>query len=118
MIRASVQRKSIMDERRKYPRVKARVPVEIYVDGADTPLRCATLDLSVGGCYIESMLPFPKGTRLELKLAIADTLVIEGVVTTCDPQVGNGIAFSRMLPEDVEALRSFIEGQASSERTE
>jgi hypothetical protein len=107
-----------MDERRKYPRVKARVPVEIYVDGSDTPLRSATLDLSVGGCYIETMFAFPKGTRLELKLAVADTLVIEAEVATCDPQVGNGIVFRRMLPGDVEALRAFIEAQSSTETLE
>jgi hypothetical protein len=107
-----------MDERRKYPRVKARVPVEIYVQGSETPLRGATLDLSVGGCYIETMFPFAEGTRLELKLAVADTLVIEAEVATCDPQVGNGIVFSRMLPEDIETLRKFMESQLSNERTE
>ncbi len=107
-----------MDERRKYPRVKARVPVEIHVEGTDSPLRGATLDLSVGGCYIESMFPFPKGTKLELRLAVADTLVIEAEVATCDPQVGNGVVFSRMLPEDVEALRTFIESQTTDETTQ
>jgi hypothetical protein len=107
-----------MDERRKYPRVKTRVPVEIYVEEGETPLRGATLDLSVGGCYIETMFPFPKGARLELKLAVADTLLIEAEVATCDPQVGNGIVFRRMLPEDVEALRKFIEGDASSKTNE
>jgi hypothetical protein len=101
-----------MDERRKYPRVKVRVPVEIHVEGSDTPLRSTTLDLSVGGCYIESIFPFPKGTKVELKVALADTLLIKGEVATCDPQVGNGILFIRMLPEDMQALRTFIEGQA------
>jgi len=34
-----------------------------------------------------------------------------GAVVTCDPQVGNGIRFTRMLPEDIEALEAFLKSK-------
>ncbi|HTA50666.1 MAG TPA: PilZ domain-containing protein, partial [Verrucomicrobiae bacterium] len=67
-----------------------------------------TSDLSEAGCYIETMFPFPVGTSLEMSLQLDGTLLAVGTVVTCDPQVGNGIEFARMLPEDLEELRAFV----------
>jgi hypothetical protein len=97
------------EERRKSPRVKVNVPVEIHVDGSAAPLHCATSDISLGGCCVESMYPFPAGTHLELKLQVADTVLIEAKAVTCDPQFGNGIAFVKMLPEDSDKLAEFLD---------
>ena len=96
-------------ERRDDPRIRIKAPVEIYVEGNTMPLRSATSDLSLHGCYIESMFPFPVGTAVELKLRLNGTLLVLGEVVTSDPQVGNGIHFSKMLPEDIEELRAFLE---------
>jgi c-di-GMP-binding flagellar brake protein YcgR len=96
-------------DRRECPRVKVSVPVEVHVDGAASPIRCATTDLSVTGCYIETIFPFPVGTTLDLKLQIETTLPIDAIVVTCDPQVGNGMSFTRMLPEDRKALEAFVD---------
>lgn len=102
-------------ERRSDPRVKVKAPVEIFLEGNDVPLRTATADLSLHGCYVESFSPFPIGTVLELKLEANSTLLIEASVVTKDPQVGNGIHFIRMLPEDIEELKAFI---AAAEKAE
>jgi hypothetical protein len=102
-------------EQRKYPRLKASVPVELSAPGSDVPFRCATSDLSEGGCYIETMFPFPIGTILEMSLQINGTLLALGTVVTCYTQVGNGIEFTRMLPEDQEELRDYLR---TAEQTE
>jgi len=91
------------------------VPVEVHAEGSDTPIRCATSDISLGGCYIESLYPFPIGTHLELKLQLEDTLLILAKVVTCYPQVGNGIQFERILPEDLDALRAFLDAVAKQQ---
>ena len=96
-------------DRRSSPRLKQRVPLELYVDGSDSPIRGATADLSLTGCYVETIFPLPKGTSLELKLQLDSTLLLLATVVTCDPQVGNGIQFTRMLPEDIAELRTFLE---------
>src|SRR5229473_3610826 len=96
-------------ELRARPRVKAKVPVELFVPDSDVPMRGATSDLSETGCYIESIFPFPVGTMLEMSLQIDTTVLAVGTVVTCDPQVGNGIKFTKMLPEDLEQLRAYLE---------
>ena len=95
-------------ERRACPRIKVKVPVELFAPDSDVPLRGATSDLSEVGCYIETMFPFPIGTIFEMSLQIDGTLLAVGTVITCDPQVGNGIEFTRMLPEDREELRAYV----------
>jgi c-di-GMP-binding flagellar brake protein YcgR len=101
-------------ERRQHPRVKVSVPVEIRVDGGVSPVRGATSDLSLNGCYIETIFPFPVGTELDLKLQLDTALLIDATVVTCDPQVGNGMTFTRMLPEDRKALEEFLEAALAS----
>jgi c-di-GMP-binding flagellar brake protein YcgR len=102
-------------DRRESSRLKLRVPVEIGVEGGASPIRGATADLSAGGCYIETMFPFPVGTTLDLKLQLENTLLVAATVVTCDPQVGNGIRFEKMLPEDREELQAYLEAVAQDE---
>ncbi len=97
------------NDRRQHARIKVRVPVEIQTDASGSPIRGATADLSLSGCYIETIFPFPIGTNLDLRLSIETTVLIAATVVTCDPQVGNGIRFIRMLAEDREALEAFLE---------
>jgi c-di-GMP-binding flagellar brake protein YcgR len=100
---------SIQNERRQYPRVKVSVPVEVLVEASGSPMRCSTSDLSLGGCYIETIFPLPIGTALDLQLSLDTTILIAATVVTCDPQVGNGMKFTKMLPEDREALKAYLE---------
>jgi PilZ domain len=97
------------NERREHQRLKIKVPIEIYTENSTSPIRGATSDLSLTGCYIETIFPFPIGTQLEIKLQMEGTLLVVGTVVTSDPQVGNGIHFNRMLPEDIEELRAFLD---------
>ncbi|MGH9500898.1 MAG: PilZ domain-containing protein [Terriglobales bacterium] len=96
-------------DRRETHRLKIRIPIEIEVEGGSGPMRGATADLSAGGCYIETMFPFALGTTLDLKLQLENTLLVAATVVTCDPQVGNGIRFEKMLPEDREELHKYLE---------
>ena len=100
------------NDRREYARMKVSVPVEIQTDAGGRRIRGDTADLSLGGCYIETIFPFPIGTNLDLQISIETTVLIAATVVTCDPQVGNGMRFIRMLPEDREALRAFLEVHA------
>ena len=96
------------NERRRYDRIKLAVPITIQPDSGDSLIRCATADLSLGGCYVETIFPLPVGTNLDLQLSIGSTVLIAAIVVARDPQVGNGIKFIRMLPEDREALEAFL----------
>jgi len=106
-------------ERRKHPRFTLSLPVEVYAEGSDTPIRFATSDLSLDGCYVETMFPFPVGIRVDLKLQLGEsTVLIVGKVVTSHTQVGNGIEFVQSLPEDLQELRAFLDSVASQQASE
>ena len=105
-------------DRRGHTRVKVRVPVELCPEGSEVPIGAVTSDISLGGCYVEMMFTLAKNTELEITLKIDGTLLALGTVVTCDPHVGNGVQFTRMLPEDLEELRRYVEAaQASGSST-
>lgn len=85
--------------------------MELCVQDNESPIRGATADLSLSGCYVETLFPLAIGTTLELKLQVDGTLLVLAKVVTCDPQVGNGIQFTKILPEDIEELRAFLAAQ-------
>ena len=97
--------------------MKLRVRAEVTPAGRKFPTNATTSDVSMGGCYIETMFPFPKDTELEVTLHIGEGVLALGRVMTCDPNIGNGIMFTKILPEDREELRIQLEAaeRAASE---
>jgi hypothetical protein len=98
-------------ERRKHSRAKLHIPAEFRIAGNEIASRAATSDLSLGGFYLETMFTMPVGTELEVTLHLETPVLAVAVVATCDPSFGNGIHFTKMLPEDVETLRLYLEAQ-------
>ena len=95
-------------ERRRYPRVKAKVSVELLCPGKPM-MRSATDEISLCGCYIETMFTLDIGTKLEVVLWIKEEKIpATGIVATKYPQVGNGIDFVEMSPHDRLKLSAFI----------
>ena len=104
------------ENRREHRRVKVRVPVELRREGNEVPIGCAASDISLGGCYIEMMFALAKDTEFDITIKINGTVLALGTVVTSDPNVGNGIKFTKMLPEDQEELRRYLEAaQQASE---
>ena len=96
-------------ERRRYPRIKAKIPVELRCAGS-APMRTATDEISVCGCYIETMFTMEVDTKLDIVLSIHEAkLEAKGVVVTRYPQVGNGIDFVDIAPDDRITLSQYIE---------
>jgi c-di-GMP-binding flagellar brake protein YcgR len=100
--------KSHDQERRRYPRVKATIPVELICTGK-SPMRTATDEISLCGCYIEMMFTIDVGTKLGVVFSLNQERVgAKGLVVTKHPQVGNGIEFIEMSPEDRLKLSEYI----------
>ena len=55
-------------DRRRYPRVKAQIPVELLPSGTTMPMRTATEEISLCGCYIPSMFTLEVGKTLHVIL--------------------------------------------------
>ena len=96
-------------DRRRYPRVKVKIPVELVPMGTIAPMRTVTDEISLCGCYIESMFTLDIGTKVRVTFSLnqVKTTAI-GIIATKYPQVGNGIDFVDMAPEDRLELHAFI----------
>ena len=103
-------------ENRRPPRCKVAVQVELYPEGVTTPLRTATSETSLGGCYVEAMFTLAVGTPLTMTLWLGDEKVTTPCrVATCFPQVGNGIEFTGMAPDGQKKLEQFLSEQEKQE---
>lgn len=99
-------------DRRVYPRTKVCVPTELHLPNEETLMREQTSDLSLGGCYVKTLVGIPVGTKLAVVLCLGeDKVTISAIVVTCHPQVGNGIQFLAMLPPNRDRVRSFLESR-------
>jgi len=96
-------------ERRKYPRTKTPVQIELRPEGSNVPIRVQTADIGVGGCYVEMGITLEVGSRLTAVFWLGDQkMVVSGLVITCHPQFGNGIEFVGLSKPDQDKLTSFL----------
>jgi c-di-GMP-binding flagellar brake protein YcgR len=90
---AGVRFKDTTDEQRNIIRqwLSSHLPEP---DQDDPPLSCRLSDLSLGGCYLTTGSPFPRGTRVVLSIKTADLEVqTGGVVLVAHPEFGMGVEF-------------------------
>src|SRR5208337_752828 len=60
----------------------------------DPPVNCRLTDLSLGGCYLTTNSPFPRGTRVILSIKTSDLEVrAGGVVLVAHSEFGMGVEF-------------------------
>jgi len=75
----------------------------------DPPINCRLTDLSLGGCYVTTNSPFPRGTRVVLSIKTADFHVhTAGVVLVAHPEFGMGMEFLQTTPEQRDQARRMI----------
>jgi hypothetical protein len=94
-------------------RKDSRVPVRLEVEWAGSyPSRCPDVasDLSLGGCYIESLNPVKVGEVLNLSLSLPanKTLRFRGEVRYHQPTIGFGIKFLQLSPFERATLGALI----------
>jgi hypothetical protein len=97
-------------DRRHHPRYTVQVQIEIHKEGIDVPMRLATTDLSSGGCYIQLLIPFSVGSRVQATLWLDEyPIVVRGLVVTCHPQFGNGIMFVDFEGQGKQLLKRYLD---------
>ncbi len=75
----------------------------------DPPVNCRLSDLSLGGCYLTTNSPFPRGTRVILSMKTADLVVrAGGVVLVAHPEFGMGMEFLQSTTEQREQAQRMI----------
>ncbi len=85
----------------------------------DPPVSCRLSDLSVGGCYLTTNSPFPRGTRVILSIKTVDFQVrTEGIVLVAHPEFGMGVQFLQTTTEQRDqALRMITTLRANGDKS-
>jgi len=97
------------DERRRFPRYAVRGEVEIYVEGAKSPVRGKFSDLGRGGCFVELLPGITLDTKVTLVLLLSQRKIrVEGVVSSVLTSFGLGIEFLHLEPEDQQSLDELL----------
>lgn len=105
---AGVRFKNATDEQRNALRqwLNSQLPEP---EPDDPPVNCRLTDLSLGGCYLTTVSPFPRGTRVILSIKTADLEVrAEGVVLVAHPEFGMGVEFLQTTTEQRDQVHRMI----------
>jgi hypothetical protein len=95
--------------KRRFPRHKISLPLELRDERVGTPMRINATDVSGNGCYVETIMPLPAGTVLRVEFYLdTERVNISAVVRTCDPGVGNGIEFTGLPPEGKQRMQDYL----------
>lgn len=97
-------------ERRRHKRWPVRGRVEVHNAGRTASSEARLVDISQGGCYIETLAPSGSGTQLEITLNCEGFSVAAAVsVCTSHPSIGMGVEIKHFLsPEDDERYRELL----------
>jgi DNA-binding response OmpR family regulator len=75
----------------------------------DPPTNCRVTDLSVGGCYLTTNSPFPRGTRVNLSIKTAGGEArAKGFVLVAHPEFGMGVEFVQKTAEQRDQAQRLV----------
>ena len=101
-------------ERRDAHRYAFICPAELIDLSGSTRISARTADLSLQGCYIDTLNPFPLGTRVRLQLTKSgQSLEFRAEVTSCHMGSGMGLNFEPLTPAQTDIVASWLEGTSS-----
>lgn len=101
-------------DRRKHPRIKCFVAVELRVDDAISPIWGNLSNTSAGGCLVETAHPVKPGAKVEIGLWVPNGKIwvkgfaLSGVVMRSGPANSIRVRFDSMSPGERESLRQFL----------
>jgi PilZ domain len=109
-------------DRRRHNRIKCYVAVEINIEGTEKPVWGNLVNISRGGCLVETASLVPTGKALEIGLWVASGkiwvkgVIISGVATRSASSYGVRVKFSQTELSEKEHLREFLKFVEGSSR--
>jgi hypothetical protein len=106
--------KTATAERREARRYACTCSAELMDLAGSTRISARTTDLSLRGCYIDTLNPLPVGTWVRLQLTKNGRRVeFRAEVTSCHMGSGMGLVFERLTPAQTDTVVSWLEGISS-----
>jgi PilZ domain len=110
------------EDRRRHPRIKCFVAVELRVDYQEAPVWGNLSNTSIGGCLVETATPIKSGTNVEIGLWLANGKIwikgfaLSGIVTRTGPSTALRVRFGGLETKERENLRQFLKFVQESAR--
>jgi len=104
------QQQPTRKNRRLFPRMKCRVTIELRQQEDDTPVLGNLIDISLGGCYVETSTLMAPGAKLKVVFSIDDgKLQKDASVVRIDPGSGIAIKFNETGREGREKMQRVLD---------
>jgi diguanylate cyclase (GGDEF)-like protein/putative nucleotidyltransferase with HDIG domain len=104
------QKQPAQKDRRLHTRLKCRVTVELHPQDGSGPIFGNLIDISLGGCYVESSAILSPGSGIKLVFSMDDgSLTAEGNVARIHPGSGVAVQFKEMSRESREKMYKILE---------
>ena len=95
-------------ERRRVPRIPFKATSVVAETGSSQVVVAQTTELSRFGCFVQTIRPYPQGTRVHIELAEAGTTFVASGVVAYVTGDGMGIVFSTVESENYEILAKWL----------
>ncbi len=115
--RAEETKKSPIPEHRLAPRLPFLTEAEVMEPTAGTWLKTRLSDLSLSGCYVETLHPLPVGARIRLRVA-RNKIILEALATVVysEARLGMGVSFTQLSSEQKSILENWLADIAKNGR--
>ncbi len=101
-------------DRRQFPRHLCRIEAQVLIEAGSARMPGTVTDISLGGCYVEMLVPLPINTVVELVLkSDGSPMQISGRVCSSQTGMGMGVSFTRIKPADFERLQRIAPANAT-----
>jgi PilZ domain len=96
-------------ERRRVPRFPFVASAEVVENNSTARMNARVSELSLYGCYVDTINPLPKGASVFIKIFTdADFIEAQGMVAYVHPNLGMGIAFFNVNPSFLPILQAWL----------
>ena len=96
-------------ERRSSPRFRFIAEAEVIETANNSMLKARTHDLSIGGCFLDTLNPLAKGTGIQVRIVHAGAVFTAcGRVAFVVPNMGMGVAFTKLDSNQILVLQEWL----------
>jgi hypothetical protein len=103
------RRTMVEQERRRTPRYTFAGAIEMRQAASEDKITAKVRELSLNGCYVETVSPYPVGTALGVKVFTAtEFFEAQSTVIFVDENQGMGLMFRETKPYYIAVLRKWL----------
>jgi hypothetical protein len=105
-------------EKRRSPRYSFIASAELIEERADVRIASRVSELSLHGCYLDMMNPFPTGTMVLVKISAGEAFFeAKSKIVYSQPNMGAGVGFLEVKPDSQVVLERWLD-EAKKEHKE